>query len=69
MDGPFGKIRFLFGFDLLNLWTFAVSFPNGGSTLHIKYMTDNVNNPYDVRPESQRSFKCVPLYIASTAVV
>ena len=28
----FGKIRFLIGFHLLNLWAFAVSFPNGGST-------------------------------------
>ena len=28
----FGKTRFLIGFHLLNLWAFAVSFPNGGST-------------------------------------
>ena len=30
----FGKIRFLIGFYLHNLWTFAVSFPNGGSSLY-----------------------------------
>ena len=29
----FRKIRFLIGFHLLNLWAFAVSFPNGGSTI------------------------------------
>ena len=28
----FGKIRFLTGGHLLNLWAFAVSFPNEGST-------------------------------------
>jgi len=28
----FGEIRFLFCFNLLNLWTFAVSLPNGGCT-------------------------------------
>ena len=28
----FGKIRFLIGFHLLNLWAFAVPFPKGGST-------------------------------------
>ena len=30
----FGKIRFWIGFHLLNLWAFAVSFPNGGSTFY-----------------------------------
>ena len=29
----FGKIRFFIGFHFLNLWAFAVSFPNGGSTI------------------------------------
>ena len=28
----FGKTRVLIGFHLHNLWAFAVSFPNGGST-------------------------------------
>ena len=28
----FGKTRFLIAFHLLNLWAFAVSFPNGGSS-------------------------------------
>ena len=27
-----GKIRFLIGFQLLNLWALAVSFPNGGNS-------------------------------------
>ena len=27
----FGKTKILIGFHLLNLWAFAVSFPNGGS--------------------------------------
>ena len=29
----FGKIRFSIGFHFLNLWAFAVSFPNGGSSM------------------------------------
>ena len=39
----FGKVRFLISFHLLNLWEFAVSFPNGGSTLfsQIKDMVRN----------------------------
>ena len=32
----FGKIRFLIGFHLLNLWAFAVSLPNGGSSIELK---------------------------------
>ena len=32
----FGKTRLLIGFYLLNLWAFAVSFPNGGSTIFLK---------------------------------
>ena len=32
----FGKIRFSIGFHFLNLWAFAVSFPNGGSTPFIR---------------------------------
>ena len=39
----FGKTRFLIGFHLLNLWAFAVSFPNGGSTLK-KLMTAQMLN-------------------------
>ena len=35
----FGKIRFFLGFHFLNLWAFAVSFPNGGSTFHLFHKT------------------------------
>ena len=34
----FGIIRILIGFYLLNLWAFAVSFPNGGSTYFLIYV-------------------------------
>ena len=38
----FGKIRFLIGFHVPNLWAFAVSFPNGASTyvLHFAQKTE-----------------------------
>ena len=37
----FGKIRFSIGFHLLNLWAFAVPFPNGGSTCITQCQDEN----------------------------